>query len=1060
MFDLDPDQTSFLVQYVSTLAADITKTGYSRLSASMRRDRGNRSQVTPDRERNLKVQAILQDAGVSSITSEKIGQFLLRNGSLSYLMYLAYVSKSDEIATDTSVAERTNYTWAFEQELRAHLALEAQIPREDLDAVTEVLADVLRRSATSQVRDANRVSIGRSPDKVSALYIFAETEARSALFTALGEPSLAAFQHYSRRYVTTMAKRYGEVPLQHLGQEAPPIKLSRIYVEPTLTASPSPEVDIRRRVHDAPPEAGELTVQHAFARSARTVVLGPAGVGKSTLVKHSVSLITDDDTEDPPIPLVLELKNYHDTKGESAGLFKDHLIDDITQMMQQAPPDGWIDYLLLTGRATVFFDGYDEVLDSHDRSKIRDAIRSFTKLYPASSIVVTTRIVGYQEVPFSSKEFLHIAINDFQPSQVKAYAKKWFATRPTPTGASNEDVVNAFVTETGKYAADLRANPLMLSLLCALFYHQGDIPKTIAALYESCAGLMFRQWSVMRGLRDPGVWDLRPALSHVASVVLNNPEYRREGIPKNDLVRELQEFFLEESTIRIEAARDRANSLVGAWSGRAWVITDIGKDATNNPKFGFVHQSFLEYFAAVHLTTTSENAQALFDSLRDRIVQVNGWYIAQIAVAVWDQWRRGRTFAFGEALLREVGECQPREALNLLMFLASLREFVTFSPNVDRLFIHASLNLYVKSLLPVEPGMNLNHLNEATRRASFSYDDDYYDRWERLGPMNSVPTVTDQSDGQEGEGNAQVTTLQSERTLNALVKMAVSDPAQWDLLLTCMSETPTWDTHAGQTFVSVAFLSYLLQSRLDDARRTGVVEAQGALLANLDDMYERVRSNASYWPAHAGAYVLGLIDQTEALTKIPWNSVISQEAVVLSFIKDFELPALVRGDIIDDFLAPSSAGDYELEAVGKSFLADLERVRGSYEQLYQISAYDADVNIEIFVDPDAEIPVSETEAGERSDEILAGLFVLLGVALELGPHFNPASFISHATPDPSPMRALLRLMDRTASQFRKEHEGYAGKLGCGLLRDAVLTWRVGAWNLTDIEGPNYVRATL
>lgn len=1051
MFNLDPDQTSFLVQYMSTVAADLTKTGFSRLSASMRRDRHTSAQASPERERNLKVQSILQNAGVSTATAEKIGQFLIHNGSISYLMYLAHVSKSDELTSDASVSERTNYALAFEQELRAHLTLEAQIPDEDLDAVTDVLAEVLSKSAASQIRDAKRMSIGRSPDKVSALFLFSESKARSALFSALGEPSLAAFQDYSRRYVATMADKYGYLSLQHLGQDAPPIELRRIYVEPTLTESVAPEAGIWRRIHDEPPQAGELTVQQAFAKSTRTIVLGPAGVGKSTLVKHSVSLITEDPSEDPPIPLVLELKNYQDVTGGSSGLFKQHLLRDITQMMQHEPPEGWIDYLLLTGRATVFFDGYDEVLDSFDRARVRDAIRSFARLYPASSIVVTTRIVGYQEISFSSKEFMHVAINDFQPHQVKAYAQKWFEARPTGTETSDNSSSDAFFRETGKYAADLRANPLMLSLLCTLFYHQGAIPKTLADVYESCARLMFRQWSVMRGLKDPGVWDLRPALSHIASVIMSNADYRRDGIPRRHLVQELQDFFREESTIRIEAARDRAESLVKAWAGRAWVITEVGKDAYNTPKFGFVHQSFLEYFAAVQLTTDSENAQELFDKLRDQIVQVNGWYVAQIAVAYWDHWRRGRTFAFGEALLREVSIARPREALNLLMFLASLRELINFSPNVDRLFIHASLRLYIQSLPQLMPGANLSALNNMTRYRSSNFDDYFFVSHEYIGPDNFHDFSV--SDDGEDPLDAPVTTLQSERALNALVSMALSDAAQWDLLLECMSEVPEWDAQPGQTFVSVAFLSFLVLARLDEVHGIGPAEAQEALYAKIGELYDRVDGETFYWPAHAAAHILGLIDEAEALQKIPWNSALSQEPVVLSFLKDFDVPSLVTGDILDDYLADPDYGDFVLSTLGESFLNDLERVGENYNELSQISSYDSSATIQIFVDEDADFPVSETEFGQREESVLAGLFVLLGVVLELGrTKLNPASLITHGNLEPSPVRKLLVRMDRTFAWTAKEAEVEGDSTSdLELLYDAVRSWRAGEWQLTDGE---------
>jgi hypothetical protein len=1058
VFNLDPEQTSFLVQYVSTVAADITKTGVSRLSASMRRDRGTANSGATQRERNLAVQSILQGAGVSSATAERIGQFLIHNGSLSYLMYLAYEAQADDNAGDSSISEQANYAHAFEQELRAHLALEARIPGADLDAVTDVLSEVLRKSAGLQVRQARRTSVGRSADKVSALFLFSESNARSALFGALGEPSLAAYQDYSKRYVRTMSSAYGFVSLQHLGQESAPVELSSIYVEPTLTESPAPEVEIHRRVHDAPPQEGELTVRDAFAKSSRTVILGPAGVGKSTLVRHSVRLITDDTSEDPPIPFVLELKRYQADIGESAGLFKDHIAREITRMMQHAPPEGWIDYLLLTGRATVFFDGYDEVLNNTDRARIKDAIQSFARLYPASAVVVTTRIVGYSEIAFPAKEFLHIAINDFQPPQIKAYAENWFATRVSHTAASDSTGVKAFLAETEKYAADLRANPLMLSLLCTLFYHQGDIPRTLAELYERCATLMFQQWSVMRGLQDPGVWeqDLRPALFHIASSILNNAEYRRDGIPRDHLIQELQDFFLNESTMHIQTARERAQTLVTAWAGRAWVITEVGRDASNSAKFGFVHQSFLEYFAAVHLMRDSESSQDLFDKLRDRLVHMNGWYVAQIAVAVWHQWNRGGASSFGEALLRDAAVAGPRESLHLIMFLASLREFVSFTPTVDRLFVDAVVSLYVRSLPPLESGVNLYHLHQQTRWEDAEFEEEYLGGLDDgSGPQDLLREYAGVIGNNDRTLDAPLTTLQAERAMYALTSVAWSDSAQFDLLLDRVAATPTWDARPGATFVAVGFLMHLLL-----AKAAGPVEEEKGTAARriqdkLHELYARVKQEPGYWPAHAAAYALDMTTPLVALQSIPWNSAVAREAIVLSYIRDFELPCLVTGDLVCDYLQGTPDSNLQLAALGKSFLTDLERVGGSYDRLHPIPAYDSRSMIQIWVNSDVPTPIRLDPDRRRNGLHLAGLFVIFGAAWELDRQLKPGSFL--AASNRSPEGCLLRLMDRSAPIASSDVAALRSQLKPDHLVAAVLSWRQAEWSLTNVGSPDAYR---
>jgi GTPase SAR1 family protein len=957
----------------------------------MRRDSRSPREGAIQRERNLTVQAIFHAAGMSPATSEKIGQFLVHNGSISYLMYLAHVAQADEVTTDSSVSESTNYAQAFEEELRAHLALEAQIPTSELDAATEILAEVLSNSASAQARLARRSSIARSADKASALFLFSATHTRSALFQALGEPSLAAYQAYSKRYVAKMAKTYGYVSLQHLGQDRAPVELSLIYVEPTLTEAPNPELEIPRRVHDSERQDGELSVREVFARSSRTVILGPAGVGKSTLVRHSISLITQDASEDPPIPFVLELKHFRASISENSGLFKDHLIRDITHMMQHAPPDGWIDYLLLTGRATVFFDGYDEVLNSDDRTHIRDAILSFAMLYPASGIVTTTRIVGYPEVPFSRQEFLHIAVNDFQPGQIEKYAGKWFSIRSSGEGDVGESSVEDFLEETKKYAPDLRANPLMLSLLCTLFYHQGDIPRTLAELYEQCAKLMFQQWSVLRGLEDPGVWelDLRPALFHVAGSILDNSDYLRDGIPKSDLIQRLQDFFRKESTVRIDVARERAQSLVAAWSGRAWVITTVGKDASNRPRFGFVHQSFLEYFAGVNLMRESETAKHLFAKLRERLIHMNGWYVAQIAVAVWHQWRPGGASKFAEVLLRDFRSSKPREGLQLLMFCASLREFVTFTPIVDRLFIDAAISIYIRSLTPLEPGINFSRMHYSSRWESAAIEEGQFGAFDLSGhPRDSLRSMSAHAES-EDEVAPVPTTLQTERALSALVNLALGDEAQLDLLLEGISEASTWEAQPGETFLAVSFLLHMLTIRSSVQSTDTPLDLKDRLSSVLRSMYGRLDPQVDYWPAHASAYALGLIDRYDAIRRVPWNSAIARESIVLSYIADFDLPCLVRGDVVRDYLHGNPESSSMLKALGESFLADYERASAG-EPICPVPAYDWTSMIELRSGPQAGRRLGRVNDAGWGPDHLAGLFVTLGICVELDRKVSPS----------------------------------------------------------------------
>jgi hypothetical protein len=70
----------------------------------------------------------------------------------------------------------------------------------------------------------------------------------------------------------------------------------------------------------------------------------------------------------------------------------------------------------------------------------------------------------------------------------------------------------------GRGVPDLRANPLLLSLMCILYRGEGSLPRNRAEVYEQCANLLFHRWDARRHIhQDLRVGHLlQPALQHLA----------------------------------------------------------------------------------------------------------------------------------------------------------------------------------------------------------------------------------------------------------------------------------------------------------------------------------------------------------------------------------------------------------------------------------------------------------------------------------------------------------------------------------------------------------------
>jgi hypothetical protein len=991
------------------------------------------------------------------------------------LTYLAHIAQEDDQRENASLDERAHYSAAFRLELRAHLLLEAQISQDEVDLATEVLADLLRAAAGRQLSAARRESVARSPDKPTSVFVFSQTSARVALFERLGQPSLAGFLDYSRRYAESVSERFGYVSLQHLGPDSPPLPLKSIYVEPTLSPVLNPLGGIQRRTHKANESLGSIRLAELLGSSVRAVVLGPAGVGKSTLVKHAANLLSSSDPRDPIVPFVLELKLYQGRAADELGLFMEHIRRDLTVQMQEEPPEGWLEYVLLTGRATVFFDGFDEVLNGGERSRIRDAIASFAQRYPQAGVVVTTRIIGYAGVPFSSQQFLHAAIDDFDTSQVEQYAKNWFSSHVSKRFGEDESRLVPFLSETKKHAVDLRSNPLMLSLLCGVYYHQGDIPRTIAELYERCASLMFQQWSTMRGLADPGIWnqDLKPALFHIAGRILDQTSFRQGGIPEAELVRELQEFFESESTIEPDAARERAVRLVEQWAGRAWVMAEVGRDEYSRPRFGFVHQSFLEYFAAVNLVRKAEGPRELFEGMRRKIIFLNGWSVGQIAVSALNQYRSGGASRFAGSLLDNLNESSERERLHLLLFCLSLTDFVDLSREVDIRLTDAVLAQYARSLISPKPGMNLSGLHELTRRLTsgpypspeFADREDYFDDDEYLDQEEYFDSIA---------ADRLLTPIDTEPALEALVLRALALPVQLALLEGRLGSFSTWESAPAQAFVTACMTIAFVRA----AESRGDIQIDWDEFGGLQSLYDRVEATDSYWIAHSAAYALGLVDRVRASALLPWNAAFSRESVVLSLVVDFDQPSVIGGKVPSSFLSEEAAP--VLLCLGSSFLSDYLSLSAG-QGFDQISLEDAPVTFALVADDGKRylaedllsateghsgtfvlepgraffVPKSEHDEGLWNGggwkiERLAGFFVVLAVFSDLDPEFRPSRFAPGGALSRK-MRALLKVVDDR--QARQNDERSIGEVmeafGHEPLGLAMIAWKGGHLRLTS-----------
>ena len=187
-------------------------------------------------------------------------------------------------------------------------------------------------------------------------------------------------------------------------RDRPDVEIGGLFVWPLLT---------RRHVSPDENPANWLDeverVLDALMIGKPLMLLGDPGSGKTTLLNYLVwllgrpseNVLIDRQGWRLPVPMVLRemrLRGVTDFDGLLAA-FLGHA------MSEPLREGGYLNEMLATGQAFVLLDGIDEVGDQAARTNLRRAVFDGFARYPDCLWVLSSRIVGYDEVSFDRNPF-------------------------------------------------------------------------------------------------------------------------------------------------------------------------------------------------------------------------------------------------------------------------------------------------------------------------------------------------------------------------------------------------------------------------------------------------------------------------------------------------------------------------------------------------------------------------------------------------------------------------------------------------------------------------------
>jgi NACHT domain len=455
-------------------------------------------------------------------------------------------------------------------------------------------------------------------------------------------------------------------------------------------------------VLDSPDQRGEegLMVMDLAGRLDRTVLLGDPGAGKTTAANVFANVFACDPGR--KVPFLVTLREYA-AKSPPEWSVAGYIEHTLSALYQCAAPAGLVEGLLLTGRAVVIFDGLDELLDTSRRRDVSDRVEQFCSAFPLTPVLVTSRVVGYNQARLDDTQFTCYRLSGFGDDEVAEYATKWFATQDGIPQTEAAAKTESFLKESAD-AKDLRTNPLLLSLMCILYRGAGSLPGDRAGVYARCAELMLRKWDDQRDLyRKLGTDHLvEPTLRNLAWWLFTREDSRTVATER-ELVAKASEFLYGRGYETEEEAQVAAREFVEFCRGRMWVFSDAGTTAGGEELYGFTHRTFMEYFAAWNLAANCDTAESLAHTLAPRIAS-GGWaVVGELAIKIKSDLSDRGADRIYIALLDPA--LAPPDKGPLLGFLAALLPSSRPAPATVRALARASFDYAVGRGKPVYLGM-------------------------------------------------------------------------------------------------------------------------------------------------------------------------------------------------------------------------------------------------------------------------------------------------------------------------------------------------------------------
>jgi predicted NACHT family NTPase len=219
-------------------------------------------------------------------------------------------------------------------------------------------------------------------------------------------------------------------------------------------------------------------------------------VGKNSALQDRCNAKSDE-----RLPILVTLRKYAD---ELKSNFNLSILDFIVQTLQAdfSNPGITLEFLsffLESGQSILLFDGVDELPDTRFKLTIRDRIQALALSYPGNAVVVTSRIVGYeQEARFGGDcYFDHCQVAPLRGPEIEQFAREWHKARVEDERERDrmvKDLMGVLENADNHAISELACNPLLLTIIVLVHRIDAVLPDQRVLLYQKCVETLLITW--------------------------------------------------------------------------------------------------------------------------------------------------------------------------------------------------------------------------------------------------------------------------------------------------------------------------------------------------------------------------------------------------------------------------------------------------------------------------------------------------------------------------------------------------------------------------------------